>query len=195
MTDRDLKAAEIDFPECSLVDDGIGLEAEVLGAVAGKMLQRGADTFGLYAVDIVRCQRAGQERVFRIVFEVSAAERRTFDADAGAQQDGQTFRTALIAQLFAEGSGALFVPCAGNGCRGREADGFDGSEAVHLPQAGGAVGHHDGRDRQPVDRGGVPEVFPGKKADLLTQCHLFYAQFKFHFDSSYYFSGEFYIYT
>ncbi|MBQ2016597.1 MAG: hypothetical protein II207_06315, partial [Clostridia bacterium] len=125
MTDRDLKAAEIDFPECSLVDDGIGLEAEVLGAVAGKMLQRSADTFGLYAVDVVRGQSTGQERVFRIVFEVSAAERRTFDADAGAQQDGQTLRTALIAQLFAESFGALFVPCAGNGRRGRETDGFD----------------------------------------------------------------------
>ena len=144
--DSDLKAAEIDFPECSLVDDGIRLVTEVFRAVACEVFDGRADAFGLDAVDVVRCQRTGQERVFRVVLEVSAAERRTFDADAGAQQDRQALCAAFVTENFAECSGAFLVPCAGHGGRGREADGGDGPKALHLPQAGGAVGDHDGRD-------------------------------------------------
>ena len=71
--DDDFKAGQVEFPQGSLVDDGVRRHAAQLLAVDGKVFGAGGDTVGLDAAHVGRGQLAGEVRVLREILEVAPA--------------------------------------------------------------------------------------------------------------------------
>ena len=100
---------------------------------------------------------------------------------------GETFHSigvdilglALVAQNLTHVLQKVGVKAGTGGAPGREADSLDAvvqAEVVRftclLAQTVRAVGHHHGRDAQPLDPLRVPEIRAGAKAGFFFQCHL-----------------------
>ena len=128
-----------------------------------------ADLFlALDALDHGCGHAPGEVRVFGEVFEVSSAQRGALDIHGRAEHNGEFFMLAAVADGFAHGADELGVKRGGCGGRGREADRLDA--VVHtemvgflilLAQAVRAVADHGGRDAEPVNGFGMPEVAAG----------------------------------
>ena len=151
--DDDFKAGQVEFPQGSLVDDGVRRHAAQLLAVDGEVLGAGGDAVGLDAAHVGRGQLAGEVRVLREILEVAPAQRAALGVEARPQQDGYLLRGGLLphgpAELFAQGG----IPAAGHGSRRREAGCGDAGVQAQmvrrtrlLAHAVRAVRQGDGRD-------------------------------------------------
>ena len=114
--DRVFKRRQVNFAQGAFVHNRVDGHAAGFLVVRGKVLNGSADALALHAVDKRSGHFAGQIRVFREIFKVSAAERRAFDVDARAEQNGNLFFQALFTERFAHLINHVRVPRAG-GCR------------------------------------------------------------------------------
>ena len=144
-----------------------------------KVFDAGSHILALYATDEIGRHFAGNIRVFGVVLEVSAAERRTLDVDRRSQQHAHIFRLALVAQRLAHAFHQFPVKGRGCGAAGRKAYSFDTVVYAHvvalfilLAQSVRAVAHHHGRDAQALHRLGVPEVAAGTETGFFFQRQL-----------------------
>ena len=143
------------------------------------MLDGGPHAPALYAANVRSGQLTGQIRVLRNVLEIAAAQRAALDVDGGSPQDADILGLALVAQNLTHVLQKVGVKAGTGGAPGREADSLDAvvqAEVVRftclLAQTVRAVGHHHGRDAQPLDPLRVPEIRAGAKAGFFFQCHL-----------------------
>ncbi len=145
LPDSNLKSLEVNFPKSPLGKAGVGFEAVGLLVVAGKVLGAGADLAGLDASDESCSHFAGKKGIFRVVFEISAAERTSMNIHGGSQPDCNVvflyFHAACPADFFEE----FLVPCAGQ--EGGTGEGSSGDADTGLnAETCGAVRGHDRRD-------------------------------------------------
>src|SRR5277367_688239 len=91
--DGSLKDGHVNLAKGALVDDGIGVVAEVLGVVAEVVLYRCGDALPLHAADIPDRDAAGQEGIFAEVLEVAPVHRCPVDVYTGAKKKGCTSGT------------------------------------------------------------------------------------------------------
>ncbi len=176
---RDLEAAQIDFPQRALVDDGVHEHAPVLLVVDGKVLHAGTHALTLHAVDQGGGQLSAEQRVLGEVLEVPPAQRVTLDVHARAEQHGHPFGDAFLTQGHPDLPQQLPVPGARQGrCGGKAGGRHAGIEArviglgILLAQTVGAVGHHHRGQPQPRHRLQMPEVPARAEPGLLFQGHL-----------------------
>ena len=80
--DDDFKAGQVEFPQGSLVDDGVRRHAAQLLAVDGEVLGAGGDAVGLDAAHVGRGQLAGEVRVLGEILKVAAAQRAALGVEA-----------------------------------------------------------------------------------------------------------------
>ena len=127
------------------------------------MLGAGCGTRGLDSFDEAGGHAPGQDRVFGEVLEVTPAQRRTLDVEAGTEQDVDTEASRFQPQRLTHVARQLRVP-RGRDCGGRrEAGRFLGlrdSQVISVPElatnAVGTVAHHEGGNARRGDRAGVP---------------------------------------
>ena len=179
LADGTLKRRQIDLPCGALAHLRRTAHAAVFLVVGIKVFDAGPHILALYATDEIGRHFAGNIRVFGVVFEVSAAERRTLDVDRRSQQHAHIFRLALVAQRLAHAFHQFPVKGRGCGAAGRKAYSFDAVVYAHvvalfilLAQSVRAVAHHHGRDAQALHRLGVPEVAAGTETGFFFQRQL-----------------------
>ena len=158
LLDGNLEALQVDLAQCPLRNLCIVVHAVRLLVVGGKVLDARAHAVGLHTVDVGGSGLAGHQGVFRVVFEVAPAERAAHDVEGR----GQEHVGAILLHLLSDGGAHLLnegcVPCAGQ----QRADGEVGAVVgLRVALAGGvdaqarrAVGQHDGRNLQRVERVG-----------------------------------------
>ena len=173
------KCGEVNFPCRACVHLGGAAHAAVFLIVGIKVLDAGAHLLALYALNERCCHFAGNVGIFRVIFEVSAAQRRTLDVDCRPQQNADIFRLTLVSQSLAHAFHQTAVKRGRSGTARREADRLDAVVDAHvvagfvlLSQTVRAVAHHHGGDPQPFDGLGMPKVAAGTKACLFFQCQL-----------------------
>ena len=169
-----LKGGQIDLLQGALVHTAVYRQAAGLLIVGGKMLDACAYALALHTVDEPCGQLTGKVGVLGVVFKIAAAQGAALDVDGRPQQDLHAVGAGLPPEGGAHAAGQRRVK--GCGCRTpcREADRLDAVVGVGaaLPlgaQAVGAVADLDGRDAQPRDRLGMPEIRAGAKPGLLLQ--------------------------
>jgi hypothetical protein len=123
LLDHLLEGGQIDFVQRPGVDDGVDAEPLVLSVVGGEMFERGADTFTLDAGHQLGCQFSGQQRVFREILEIAAAERGPFHIDARPQQNVDLERNGFGGQRLSHSVEQGTVPGGGQQRCGRKAGG------------------------------------------------------------------------
>ena len=170
--DSHLEALQVELAQGSLAQALVSPGARRLLRVDGKVLGRDAYALALYALDDRRAYQSRHDRVFRVVFEVASAERVAVQVHAWSQHDVDT----IFQRLVADGLSHLFhqvgVPrrCqtrADGESRGIERLGSAVAVGVDV-YPGRSVGHHGGRDAQPVDGHGGARS-PGHQFLLVTQ--------------------------
>ena len=177
MPHGDLEAAQVDFPKGALVRDHVDHHAPVFLVVGGKVLDAGADTPGLDAVDHGGREAAGQQRIFRKVLEVPAAEGVPLDVHPRAEQHGDIRRCRLGAERDADFSQEIDVPGACQRRRGGEAGGGQIAAQAgvgsgrRLAQSVRAIGEHDRGQGETGDRGQAPDIGAGAQVGLFGQRH------------------------
>ena len=168
------EAAQVDLAQRPRVDIGRHPHPVVLLVVRREVLERRADALRLDAGDEGHPERTRHDRVLREVLEVASAQRRALDVDARPEDDGDVLDRRLDAERLPDALGEREVPRRAEADGGREAGGGNG---VREPQVVGrprllaqtvrAVGHHDRRYADAVDRLGRPEVAPARERRLL----------------------------
>ena len=177
--DDDFKAGQVEFPQGSLVDDGVRRHAAQLLAVDGEVLGAGGDAVGLDAAHVGRGQLAGKVRVLREILEVAPAQRAALGVEARPQQDGYLLRGGLLphglTDLLAEGR----VPAAGHGGRSGETGcGYAGVQPQMVRSPGllahtvGAVGQGDGRNTRLFIPPGGKDCLAGEQCAFLFKVQL-----------------------
>ena len=81
----DLKTLQVNFPQGPLREDTVVLVPVGLLIVAGKVLGTGGHTGALDAPDVGGSDAARNQRIFRVVFKITAAEGIAVDVHAGSQ--------------------------------------------------------------------------------------------------------------
>ena len=127
--------------------------------VACKVLGAHAYALTLYAVDHGRTDKTCHERVFRIVFEVAAAERRAHDVHARTQNDVATVFQRLVTHGLAHALHQFGVPCRCQQRADGEARAVVGVRIVGAffrdMNARRTVGKHRVWDAQPFNLGRI----------------------------------------
>ncbi len=100
--DHALEGGQVDLAQGAFVDLGVDAEPVGLLVVGGVVLDRGAHSAGLDAVDDPDGQLTGQEGVFGEVLEVPPAQRRPFHVDARPQDHRQVARPGLLSQRLTD---------------------------------------------------------------------------------------------
>ena len=169
-----LKSRKIDFPKSTFIHNGIINQAVFFLAVGGKMLHRSAHTHTLYATDPGSAQFSGQVRIFRHIFEISAAKRRTLDINGRSQYDGDILIDGLFTDGFSDCFQKFLIKRVRRSSRRREAGRFlavsGSSSSLFRPlfsQSMGTIGHHDRRHVIHRQSLGTPEIQTGTKGSLL----------------------------
>ena len=98
LLDRLAEGREINFMERTLVDIGTHLMTVPLLIVARKVFDRRHNSFGLHALDILHGGLRRQIGVLAEVLEVTAAQGRTVDIDAGSQHDMHAAGAGVLPQ-------------------------------------------------------------------------------------------------
>ena len=136
---RQLKGAQVDFPEGPLVDLHAGLGPAGLLGVAGKVLHGGADSAVLTAVDIGGGHDAGQVGILGKIFEVAAVQGIPLDVGAGAENHLNIVMDAVVGDSFAHQAAHLRIPGGAGGAAGGKTGAVGAGVVVAL--AVGAVRH------------------------------------------------------
>ena len=103
--DGNLKSLQVNFPKRTFREDRIARHTVVFLIVAGKMFDRGSDARNrLHALRDRRRHGSGDQGIFGIIFEVSAAERISVDIHARSQPERHPevnrFMANRLADLF-----------------------------------------------------------------------------------------------
>ena len=85
LLDRDLERQQVDLAQRVLGDDRVHVVAQGLGLVGDEVLEAGADSLALQALDVCRGEPAGEQRVLGVGLEEPAAERRAVQVDGRAR--------------------------------------------------------------------------------------------------------------
>ncbi len=159
----DLEAGQVDLTHRALVHDGIRGHAAQFLRVDGEVLGAGCGTRGLDSFDEARGHASGKNRVLGEVLEVTPAQRRALDVEAGTEQDVDTEASRFEPQRLAHVARKLRVPRGRDSGGRREAGRFLGlgdSQVVGVPElaanAVGTVAHHEGGNACRGDWAGVP---------------------------------------
>ena len=163
-----LERPQVQLPQHGLVDlraDGVPLELRV---VAGQVLDAAGDPGGLHPGDVRRRDLAGELGIFGEALEVPSAERVPVQVDGRPEQDVRPGPARLAAQFCRHLRDQAGIPGGRERRAAGEAGRAAGDEAL-PPGAAGAVGHHQGGDRGPLDGRQPPHIFPGEQGDLLLQ--------------------------
>ncbi len=71
LADGGLEGRQVDLPQRTLANDGIGIEARELRVIADEMLDGGADVLRLHSLDVGNDNLRGKKRVFAEVLVVA----------------------------------------------------------------------------------------------------------------------------
>ena len=140
------------------------------------MLYRCADILALHTVYICRRKLACKIRVFRNIFEVSSAKRRTLYVYGRTEQYGYVFCTAFFTERFAHRQHKLTVKAAGGSAGGREAYCFNAFVRVNginilFAKSVRAVAYHNIGNSETVNFFRVPEIRTRAKTCFFFKCH------------------------
>ena len=97
LADGNLEATEIELTGCSLRHTFINRSTIGLLGVYGEVLGRDTCALTLYAIDIGGSNLTGEQRVFRVILEVTAAERITVQVHARTKDDVAAVFFGLVA--------------------------------------------------------------------------------------------------
>ena len=146
--DGDLEALQVQLAQRTLADlhvDGVAVPFMVVGRV---MLGRRAHILRLDSADHGGGHLAGNQRIFRVVLEVSASQRIAMQVQGRRQKDidpiGRRFRSHGLAHTFDQ----CIVPCAGQQRGNRKGGGVEGLIRRVVPrrvdaQTGRPIGQND----------------------------------------------------
>ena len=152
LADGDLEAAEVELAGGALGDALIDGRAVGLLGVYGEVLGGDACALALHALDIGGGDLTRQQRVFRVVFEVTSAEGIAVEVHAGAEDHVAAILLGLVADGLADLRHEVGVPGGGEtraDGEGRGIVGLVGTLAGGVDaHAGRAVGEHGGRDAE-----------------------------------------------
>ena len=175
LLDGGLERGQVDFVQGALVDAAVHRKAARLLIVGGKVLDACADALALHAADEPCGQLPGQIGVFGIIFKIAAAQRAALDIDGGSQQHLHTLGACFAPQRRAHAAGQRRVKRGRRRAPCREANRADAVVGVGAAlflgaQAVGAVADLDGRDAEPRNCLGMPEILAGAQPGLFLQC-------------------------
>ena len=167
---HDLEASQVDLAHRALIHDGIRRHAAQLLGVDGEVLGAGGGPRRLDSFDESGRHAPGENRVFGEVLEVTPAQGRTLDVEAGAEQDVDAEASGLQPQRLAHVARELGVPGGRERGGRREAGrllGFGDAQVIGVAElaahAVGPVAHHEGGNACRPDRTGVPGAGTGQK--------------------------------
>ena len=95
---RDFEAAQVDFAQGPIIDDGVHVHAAKLLVVHRKVLEAGANALRLNAVNQARGNLAVEQRVFREILKVPPAQWTALDVHAWPKQHTDILIDAGLAQ-------------------------------------------------------------------------------------------------
>ena len=134
---------------------------------------------GLYAVYECSGDFTCKIRIFRIVLEIAAAQRRTLNVDCRTEDNGNIVCLRFPSDGTSHFVHQITVKGAGGEAGRREADRLDAvvhaemvAFVILLAQSVRAVTDHYFRDAEPVDVFEMPEIQSGAHAGFFLQCHL-----------------------
>ncbi|GAA2873912.1 hypothetical protein GCM10010517_34490 [Streptosporangium fragile] len=162
----DLEGGEVKLPQGAFGDPVVDGEAVGFGVVGDEVLHHGGDAVLLHARDVLRRDRAGQQRVLGVGLEVPAAERAAVQVDGRREQDVHTLAACLLAEQAAGAAGEVGVPGRGERGRAGQGDRRVGGAPARPAYADRPVAHHDRPQADLRDRGQRPHVPPGEDRDL-----------------------------
>ena len=162
--DGGFERGQIDLAHGAIVDIDVGVVPVELLIVEREMLDGGGDALRLHAFNVGDHEGGIQKRIFRKVFEVTPAEGRTRDVDAGPEQEVDATGAGIAAQAFADFARKLGIPTRCQ--RGAACIGRGRSPGAHADRG---IGHLE--PRQLNGRHGTREhaVDAAKQLDLLLQ--------------------------
>ena len=85
--DRDFERAQVDLAQRPLIDVRADEVAVCFLIVGSEMLQASADAFGLKSLNHRAGEATGEQRILRVVLEVSSAQRAALDIDSRSKDD------------------------------------------------------------------------------------------------------------
>ena len=104
------KRFQINLPHCSFVDNRISDKTEVFLIVECKVLDAGTHAHGLYAAHERRAELSCKERVFAVIFKISAAKRVALDVQSGAEKHMHPVIPAFLADCPPDLFGIFGIP-------------------------------------------------------------------------------------
>ena len=150
-----LEAAEVDLAGSALRETLIDRGAVGLLGVHGEVLGRDACALTLHAIDIGGCNLTREQRILRVILEVSAAEGIAVEVHAWAEDHVATVFLGLVADGLTYLTDEFGVPRRGEtraDGKGSGIIGLIGTLAGRVDaHTGRAVGEHGGRDAQSGD--------------------------------------------
>ncbi len=159
-----LESGHIDFAQSALVNDGIDCHSYVFLVVCKIVFEGSADVFLLYAVNPRAAHTTCKERVFREVFEVSSAQRTSFDVYAGSENGRNAERLSLDGDSLADFFNEVYVPtrsggdCAGEAsCRFGRLHNVDAFADFFTSESARPVAHTHGGNVDSVAFDGLSE--------------------------------------
>ncbi len=162
---RDLKAGQIDFPQCPFIHHGVACHTAQLLGICGKMLRARAHAFGLDPADVACRHFPGQIGILAEIFKVPAAQRASLDIHSRPQQYadilGGSFHAQMLPDLFPKPR----IPAVGDRSRRGIAGGRQApiepqlvACSLLLPDSVGAVSQSHIRNPQTFYRTGLPKI-------------------------------------
>ena len=155
----DLKSRQVDFPQGSLVDNGVDNHAMAFLIIRGIVFEAGPHALALNTLNPGSSHLPRQVRIFGKVLEIAPTQWAALDVNAGAQQHTDLLGYAGLAKCLTHFCQQIPVPAAcQTNCRGETDGRHTVAEAnvvavpLLLSQAVGAVS-------QP-DRGEIESLYP-----------------------------------
>ena len=164
---RRFKGGEIDFAQGAFVNDGIGVVAIEFGIVRGEMLDRGADTLALHALDVTHGNFPGEVRIFAQVFEVASIHRRAVNVHGGTEHEMNALGARVSADFYSFASRERRIP----GRRQRDPSGHGGGRST-VADANRPIGHAQARPAEFRISSDVEIILAADEIDLLIEGHL-----------------------
>ena len=143
--DGNLEGFEVDLAQSPLGQAGIRFKTIGLLIVAGKVLGTGTDPAGLDAADEGYSHFSRKQRVLRVVFEISAAERTAVDVHGRSEPDPNVVFLYFHAPCDPDLLHKFLVPGTGQECCTGEGSGRDADTGLDT-EAGRSVRSHDRRN-------------------------------------------------
>ena len=187
---RFFECREVDFSRRTVADFDIYPETFCLLIIDCKVLHTGCNICGLDTLDHRHCHLTAQVRIFTHIFEISAAERTSFDVDPWCEDDVFSASSCLFSEDFSCLIGKSSVPCRCQCAVAREIGYIviavsyrnPGIVRKFIADSHRAVRHLDGWDSQTLDSFCTKKPCAVDHADFFIKRQLFYQIFDLLFD-------------